>query len=375
MAVYLVVRTSEGSGRAPARCADWAQRTGTDVEVVGPLAVHDTRAWLGSLRYAGVVLELSRVRDDTTLAEAIARTTCPVVGVDRDGTATGPSVVGTACARTIAGRGTGGFVWALQHLHALREHPPRTLAYGDHDAHRGDLRVPDRTATAHPVVVLVHGGFWLHGWERDLMDGLALDLTRRGYATWNVEYRRLGPTAGGWPQSADDVARAVTGLTILADDPIDLDRLVLLGHSAGAQLALRATVDLRDRSRPPTLVVAMAGLFDLADAARRGVGAGAVQAFLGAGPDDDPARYLDAAPLAHLPLGVPQLLVHGTADRHVPDAQSRAHHQRAAAVGDDVRLVALPDADHFAVLDPTSDAWSTTVRVIEERVPVDDPAT
>jgi len=363
-----VLRTSDDTAQLPDRCADWARRIGAEVEVIGPLGLRDLRTRMGFGPYAGAVLELPRVMDDDALATAIARAEFPVVAVSR-GELTGErSIVEAVCATALSGRGTSGFLWALWHLHALHEHPPRTLSYGDHPTHLGDLRVPDGADHA-AIVALIHGGFWRHEWQRDLMDGLALDLTRRGYATWNVEYRRVGPTGGGWPHTGDDVVRAATSLAILADRGIDLDRLVLLGHSAGAQLALRAAVDLRERPRPPALVVAMSGMLDLRTAVRQGVGWGSVEAFLGADPDEEPARYRDAAPITSVPLGVPQLLVHGTADEHVPYAQSETYRERATAAGDPVELVPLQEADHFGVIDPLSEAWATTAAALERHVP------
>jgi acetyl esterase/lipase len=357
---YLVARTTDETAALPERCAGWAARAGASVDVVGPAAVPDLRRLLQRDRYAGAAIEIAPLRDDDTLAAAVARAPFPVVGVTRGEAAGAPGAAEAACAATLSGRGTGGFLWALWHLHALHGHPPRTVAYGDAPALVGDLRLPDGDAPA-VALVLVHGGFWRHEWGRDLMDALAVDLTSRGYATWNIEYRRVGPTGGGWPQSADDVARAVTALPLLVGDRVDPARVVLLGHSAGAQLALRAAAHLRDRGRAPAQVLAAAGLLDLAAAARGGVGWGSVEAFLGGGPDEIAAVYDAATPVAHLPLGVPQLLVHGDADAHVPFDQSARYRDRAAAAGDTVELVALPGADHFALLDPTSDAWGATV--------------
>lgn len=364
----MVLRTSDETAALPARCAEWAERTGVEVDVVGPVGVGGLPARLAGERYAGAVVELAGVSNDDALAAAIAATAYPVIAVSRHTLREGTSVVEAACAATLAGRGTGGFVWALWHLHALRTHAPRTLSYGRRPAQVGDLRLPEgpgRRAT----VVLVHGGFWRHEWARDLMDGVAVDLSRRGYGTWNIEYRRCGPTGGGWPHTGDDVVRAVTSLALLAAGDVDLDRLVLLGHSAGAQLALRAAAELRDRHRPPALVVAMSGLFDLDAAAREGVGWGSVETFMGGGPDEMPAAYRDAAPILHVPLGVPQLVVHGTADTHVPYTQTDSYHRRASDAGDTVEVVALEDADHFAVIDPTSAAWAATVAALERHVP------
>lgn len=371
-ATYLVVRTSPDSARVPKRCAQWAERNGVDVDVIGPVGPRELHTHLDPASRGGVVLELERVAGDDAVAQTIARATIPVVGVSR-AELPDSAVVAASCARVFAGRGTSGFLWALSHLRALHEHPPRTLPYGPHPAHVADLRVPDGGGRP-PVVVLAHGGFWRHEWERDLMDGLALDLSHRGYATWNVEYRRVGPTGGGWPHTADDLVRATTALPMHTDDRIDADRVVLLGHSAGAQLALRAAAELRDRRRAPALVAALSGLFDLDAAARAGVGWGSIQAFLGGGPDEVADRYRDAAPVAHVPLGIPVLLAHGTGDAHVPIAQSMAYLAQARTAGDPVELLTLDDADHFAMIDPTTPAWSATVAEISRRIPVGRPS-
>lgn len=366
MATYLLLRTSEETKNVPARCAAWARRTGADVDVTGPLAVAELRKRLAADHYAGAVLELAPV-DDGSVADAVARAAFDVVGVRRGDPTGGPCAVEDACTTTVTGRGTSGFVWALWHLYARHERPPRTLSYGEEPAHVADLRVPESAAPA-TVVVLLHGGFWRHEWGRDLMDGLALDLTRRGFATWNVEYRRLGPTGGGWPATRDDVVRAVTALTDHAAEGVRVDRVVLLGHSAGAQLALRAAAELAEGGQRPALVVAISGLLDLERAARDGVGWGSVEAFMSGSPDRVPHRYRDATPIANVPLGVPQLLAHGTADEHVPAAQSESYRDRAGAAGDAVELVHLAGADHFVVIDPTSDAWTATVDAVERRL-------
>lgn len=365
---YVVVRTSERTGALPERCAAWASRTGAHVEVVGPVGRDALSALLDGERYAGIVVEVTPVRDDDTIATLVARAPVPVVAVNREAS-TADAAVEAASTSTISGRGTSGFLWALGHLHALCTHPPTTTRYGDHDAQTGDLRLPATPGA--PVVVLVHGGFWRHEWGRDLMDGLALDLPRRGYATWNIEYRRVGPTGGGWPGTGHDVVRAVTALQGLADGRVDLDRVVLLGHSAGAQLALRAADELRTKRRPPSLIVSLSGLFDLEAAVRDGVGWGSVEAFLGGDPSEVPEIYRAAAPVAHLPLGLPQLLVHGIDDAHVPTTQSESYAHAAATAGDAIDLVATPGADHFAVIDPTTSAWAATAMAISRRVPVE----
>jgi acetyl esterase/lipase len=141
---------------------------------------------------------------------------------------------------------------------------------------------------------------------------------------------------------------------------------VVVGHSAGGQLALWSAARLRlpvgaPGAGPlvvPSLVVSLAGVCDLVAGARAGIGEGAVAAFLGAGPDEAPERYRLASPLARLPLGIRQVLLHGDADRRVPVEQSRAYAAAASAAGDSVDLVELADVDHMTPIDPSSSAWS-----------------
>ena len=117
----------------------------------------------------------------------------------------------------------------------------RTFNYGPHRSQRADLRLPAGPGP-HPVMVLIHGGSWHERYGRIVMRGLVGDLVRRGWAAWNVEYRRLGG-GGGWPATFVDVAAAIDHLAALERHPelgqaLDLDRVSVLGHSAGGHLAL-----------------------------------------------------------------------------------------------------------------------------------------
>jgi len=230
------------------------------------------------------------------------------------------------------------------------------IAYGDGEDQVGDLWRPDRPGPW-PVAVLLHGGYWRARWGRDLMDGLAADLAGRGIAAWNLEYRRVG-AGGGWPATFDDVE---AGLDAVADlDGVDPGRVALVGHSAGGHLALWVA-SRRGRVRP-RVVVALAPVADLSLAHRLRLSDDAAAELLGGPESALPDRYRSASPTALVPLGVRQVLVHGTHDQDVPIALSRSHHAAAVAAGDDCTLLELPGVDHMTLIDPAAAPWSTAVR-------------
>ena len=233
--------------------------------------------------------------------------------------------------------------------------------YGEHPRQLADLHRP-AGAGPHPVAVVLHGGAWQPPWTKLVMRPLCFDLVRRGWAAWNVEYRRVGRDGGGWPQTFDDVAAAIDRLAELADPALDLDRVMLLGHSAGAQLALWAggRADLpagapgsepRVRSRR---VLALAAVCDLVRAGRP------ARELLGGSVDEVPERYAQADPMRRLPLRVPVGLVHPRADETVPVHDSRDYAAAARAAGGDVTLVE-PPGGHRDPIDPSSAAWRAAV--------------
>jgi dipeptidyl aminopeptidase/acylaminoacyl peptidase len=184
------------------------------------------------------------------------------------------------------------------------------------------------------------------------MRAVCADLARRGFAAWNVEYRRIGRgQGGGWPATLDDVGAAIDHLASLDDARLDLaDGVTAVGHSAGGQLALWAASRV-DPLVPVRRVVAQAAVCNLALA-----GAPAWE-FLGGTPDEVPERYAAANPIRLVPLGVPTLLVHGAEDETVPVQRSREYAAAARAAGDPVELVEPVPGGHRLHPDPRSEAW------------------
>jgi acetyl esterase/lipase len=245
------------------------------------------------------------------------------------------------------------------------------VSYGTHPSQHGVLGLPDGPGPW-PVAVIIHGGFWRTPYGANLTSDLAEDLVRHGFAAWNVEYRRVGDDTdhggGGWPATCLDVAAAVdmlaaTGQT-LAAGRLDLSRVIAIGHSAGGQLAgwlagrgsLPTDAPGASPVVPLTGFVSQAGVLDVGLALTQDLGSGAIRNFLGAYADDPEARSL-ASPSALLPMGVPSICVHGTADDDVPLSQSQRFVATARRAGDDSRLLVLPGTDHYSLIDVTSPAW------------------
>jgi acetyl esterase/lipase len=234
---------------------------------------------------------------------------------------------------------------------------PATVRYGPDRAQVAEVWRPDAVPGPLPVVVLIHGGFWHQHYTKRLMHRLARATTSRGWIAYNIEYRRTGPFGrGGWPETFEDVSAAIDALHDV--EGVDRARVATCGHSAGGQLALwaassRSTGDPGRRPTPAVEVraaVALAGVVDLAAAARQGVGRGAVQSLMGGGPDEVPDRYRLGSPASLLPIGKPQLLLHGRADTSVPPSLSARYVEAAVSMGDPAVLVDLEGVGHMEMI-------------------------
>jgi len=237
--------------------------------------------------------------------------------------------------------------------------PPLTVRYGPRPEHVIDLWLPpDGPARgAAPLIVLIHGGFWRPAFDRTHLRPIAQALAAAGNVVAVPEYRRAGMAEEGWTGTFNDIAAALDQAGPLAGPHgADPARLTWAGHSAGGHLALWAAArpGLPDGSPwrgpcPATHVVSLAGCNSLRMCAEWNLGAGAVRNLMGGGPDEVPERYAVADPAALPPPAVPVTLVHGTDDDTVPIAMSRQF-----STG---RLVAIPGAGHFDLIDPLSPAW------------------
>ena len=330
------------------------------------------RAQDGIIINAGALTHYSYALHDAIAAVALPTVEVHISNIKARDNWRRTSVIAPACDYMIRGRGIDGYRYALEYLVNQASARPEVIPYGPAEDQVGALLTPEGDGP-HPVAALIHGGFWRDRWTRDIMDSLAVELCSHGWATWNLEYHRVG-TGGGWPATFEDVARGIDHLAALAPDhALDLDRVVLLGHSAGGHLALWAAArpHLSDPIPDPAVrvqpraVVALAPVADLEEAYARNLGDGAVAELLRRAPRDGADRYRAGSPQSLLPLGIRQILVHGTEDTAVPVEMSRAYVSAARKAGDTVDYRELDGVDHMSLINPMTPAGTAVISVLD----------
>jgi acetyl esterase/lipase len=257
--------------------------------------------------------------------------------------------------------------------------PDARIAYGAAPAQVVELFLP-KGQGPFPVVVLIHGGCYLAEYAGlRQTSGIAADLAKRGYAVWNVEYRKLGEAGAGYPGTFLDVATAVDRLRTEAPKyHLDTRRVVALGQSAGGHLALwaaarhrlpKASPLWRADPLPIRAVVSLGGIGDLE---------GQGDVFAGAcGPEPIPKviglatrahAYADTSPAELLPSGVRVVMISGEFDHVMPPATGRDYVARLQKAGDTGEAVAIPGVGHFDVVIPTTDAWKQVADIVAREI-------
>ena len=244
---------------------------------------------------------------------------------------------------------------------------------GDTDQNWAELYLPagEQRVDSIPLVVLVHGGAWQSALGADVFEPLARDLADRGMAVYNIEYRRVG-SGGGWPTTFRDVAAALDHVVVVDRQfpQIDTDDELIVGHSAGAQLAVwggtrHKLEDDEVGARPlfrPTRVVSLAGPLDMTYAATHGDDR--IVTALGGSPTQVPQRYTMVDPIQNIDPDTPVVAVHGTADRTVSPANSQRYAAAVVKAGGDAEAVLIPGGNHGSVVTSNAPEYPRVLDII-----------
>ena len=254
------------------------------------------------------------------------------------------------------------------------------ITYGSDSSQFGELRVP-AGAGPHPIAILIHGGCFkaMYATLKDLSP-MADALKENGIATWNIEYRRLGHPGGGWPGTYLDVSRAVDHLrTIASEHQLDLNRVIIVGHSAGGHLAMWAASRSRvpsssaihtDNPLPVRGVINLAGPIDMTANIQGYEGLcrdTVITSLMGGTPQAVPDHYSSASINKLVPFGIPQVVVVGEFEEFLPRPIAESYVQAARKAGDQARLIVIPRVGHFEIASPRASPWQqvlSTVRAL-----------
>jgi pimeloyl-ACP methyl ester carboxylesterase len=256
--------------------------------------------------------------------------------------------------------------------------PTAIYQYGESPLQFGELRIPDG-AGPFPVAVTIHGGCWLDGLGEGSITPAAAALAKAGIATWNVQYRRLGHEGGGWPGTFLDVGAGIDYLRVLAGEyPIDVSRVVLVGHSSGAHLAVWAAgrggllPESEIRGGSPLAVRAAVGIdgpMDLAGWSEGGMdirvcGDTVISSLMGASPDANPSRYEQASPAQMPPIDAEIFLNPAGMMLELGDPEAPVRRVRTTRGRVTVRPV--PESNHFQLITPGEEAWLVVLKTIQD---------
>jgi len=231
------------------------------------------------------------------------------------------------------------------------------LVYGDADPdlQYGLLWLPDDLAVSQrvPLIVFIHGGCWLNAFDIRHSFPLSTALAEAGYGVWSLEYRRSGDVGGGWPGSFEDIRQGLAYISRLGNYQLDLDQIVIMGHSAGGHLALLGGSEYKNAQA----VIGLAAITDIVEYSRgKNSCQTATHDFMGGGYEANPVAYHEANPVDKPPHDR-TVLLHGDIDSIVPLNQAQVSGASTAV---------LEGAGHFDWIHPGTKAYQLLLSTLED---------
>lgn len=236
------------------------------------------------------------------------------------------------------------------------------VAYLSEDrTERADLYLPLNIPEGKrvPAVVVIHGGGFRIGMKDSPREvNIGRNLARNGYIAMSIDYALAAVGKPEWPRNLHDCKTAVRWLRANAERlQIDPERIGVIGGSAGGTLASLVAMTLPSDGLDPVaphgdLSCAVSCAVDLYGVSDIGKWNDDTVLF-GKTFAEAPELYRQASPITYVrPEGVPQLIMHGTADETVDVSQSEDFAKALAEAGSPYELIIIPDATHSFHLEP-----------------------
>ena len=230
------------------------------------------------------------------------------------------------------------------------------VSYGSHTAQVMDVYLPaNRTAASTKVMVIIHGGGWNSGDKNDPLFAPFVDSIRRrlpDYAVFNINYRLSARPLNIFPSQEMDVKAAVDFIFAKRNEYVISDKLVFVGASAGAQLAMLQAYKYTNSIRAKA-VVSFFGPSDLVEMYNNPAGgnpliSAALADAVGKTPAEDLLLYTSSSPLNFITVNnaMPTILLHGGLDPLVKPGQSAAVYNKLLSLNIATQNVLYPMGGH-----------------------------
>lgn len=243
------------------------------------------------------------------------------------------------------------------------------MAYGDDPKQKMDVYLPAQAKSKTPAIILIHGGSWIAGDKVNMVHWLKpLQREFPDYVIFDINYRLASRqnNSNQWPVQINDVVKAVAFIKTKAKDyNINKKKFILIGESAGAQLAL---VEGFNRD-PDHAVKVVVDLFGPADMVNLYQAHHELALLMNGTPATIPDVYADASAVDHVDKkSPPTIIFHGTADPIVPIRESDSLNVNLKKANVPVSYVTYPGKGHGWRGNELIDTYNKAVEFIKEQM-------